>query len=737
MYIHDQQQNICIGLNRSWDSERSVFSDSEHAPVANMAPIRESGNNTATSYGSIVSTVVRDNDTIPTISGFGSGDIKDLKHKAGDNITAFVGDDESKVLEDEDVKYELEKRETLDMINSIVNDDNPSGDDDENRDDEKEKKVVEDNIQTDEDKSNDKGIDSKASKNVKKDKFKQDNIILEDEEVEDDGMVVIDEHYDSYRPQRLYTVDPEEVMDDDDDDDDMEAEEYSTSVEEDDQMDNQKVVVPIPDYQEISIEQIMNDDIMNGKNKSMGKRRKSIEYPLSSAEEKKNKKENDNLLKNVGYHQFESISGSFDDHELKSIAEQINGINTKNKSPTNDSTMESYMIQTDDEYVTTSDTDTSSKTTQRKMVMLHNINMSLKQTIQQQMTQIKTLKKENTKIRKQFEEYKSMFNDKKGKQSQEDDLLGLNKLNNDSNLDRAKSDGHHLNESKDINKLHRQILSLKDELDKTRHKLLQYEIFDENSELDIHALLNSVDSITDNDEQDDHDHDHDDEKKEANNKNNDKEKSKINEEKKKLKNNNNKRSNWEQIENYIKEGDGSFIDKLIKYTKISMNEKEEINCFKILEAATRFNQIEIVHKIISSYIGVKLGNKLLCYRYDGYSNNYSGYTILMIAVICGNLEIANDLLDYYEYNCVNYNDENKIFEYLNMTDRNGVTLLMKACSSDKVKIVTWVLNQYFNHKIQLKTLIEANDSSNNNIFDGYIQSQTIENVIHEYSPLIN
>ena len=36
-----------------------------------------------------------------------------------------------------------------------------------------------------------------------------------------------------------------------------------------------------------------------------------------------------------------------------------------------------------------------------------------------------------------------------------------------------------------------------------------------------------------------------------------------------------------QIEKYIKKGDGSYIDKLIKFTKISVNESEEINCFKL------------------------------------------------------------------------------------------------------------------------------------------------------------
>jgi len=250
--------------------------------------------------------------------------------------------------------------------------------------------------------------------------------------------------------------------------------------------------------------------------------------------------------------------------------------------------------------------------------------------------------------------------------------------------------------------LRREILSLKEELEKTRHRLLQYEIFDKNSDVDIQALLGSVHSNSDNEDDEDQ--------------------------------NDDKTESWEFIENCIKIGKKSNIDKLIKYTKISMDESEEINCFKMLEAATRYNQIDIVHKIISSYIGVKLGNKLLCHRYD---EKYSGYTILMISVINGYVEIANDLLDYYEYNAINYNDKNKLFEYLNMKDRNGVTLLMKACQSDKVKTVQWVLNQYFNNKVQLKILIEAKDNAGNDIFSGYIQSQNIENCIQEYSPLIH
>jgi len=49
------------------------------------------------------------------------------------------------------------------------------------------------------------------------------------------------------------------------------------------------------------------------------------------------------------------------------------------------------------------------KATQRKMTLLHNINISLKQTIQQQMQQIMMLKKENNEMSTELEQYKSMI----------------------------------------------------------------------------------------------------------------------------------------------------------------------------------------------------------------------------------------------------------------------------------------------------------------------------------------
>eukprot|EP00486_Rosalina_sp_Unknown_P008055 CAMPEP_0201590496 /NCGR_PEP_ID=MMETSP0190_2-20130828/178381_1 /ASSEMBLY_ACC=CAM_ASM_000263 /TAXON_ID=37353 /ORGANISM="Rosalina sp." /LENGTH=93 /DNA_ID=CAMNT_0048046771 /DNA_START=9 /DNA_END=287 /DNA_ORIENTATION=- len=92
--------------------------------------------------------MVRMDDSIPNISGFGSGVIQDLKKKTVNNITAFVGnEDEAKILED-DIKYDIDQRDTIEIINSIVNDED-SGDSDIH-----EKKR--DNIDTDKSSTDDK-----------------------------------------------------------------------------------------------------------------------------------------------------------------------------------------------------------------------------------------------------------------------------------------------------------------------------------------------------------------------------------------------------------------------------------------------------------------------------------------------------------------------------------------------------------------------------------------------------
>ena len=126
-----------------------------------------------------------------------------------------------------------------------------------------------------------------------------------------------------------------------------------------------------------------------------------------------------------------------------------------------------------------------------------------------------------------------------------------------------------------------------------------------------------------------------------------------------------------------------------------------------------------------------MGIKLLRHRY------YEGETILMIAVTNGALQIANDLLDYYLCNAISLQKRNHdLFQFLNMRDNHGRTLLMKVCRMDRVDLVHWVLTQYFNHKHELRMLIEARDDAGKDIFGGYVQSKTIESVIHEYAPLV-
>ena len=127
----------------------------------------------------------------------------------------------------------------------------------------------------------------------------------------------------------------------------------------------------------------------------------------------KDAKETSNLLQNLsGYHQLQTVSGSFDnDDDLKEIRDIIEAqqviLNGSN------------LLQTDEDYLT-SDTDTPNiKSTQRRLILLQNINVSLKHTIDQQMKQIEILKDENKSIKLEMEKYKSIMNkwDKKKQQT--------------------------------------------------------------------------------------------------------------------------------------------------------------------------------------------------------------------------------------------------------------------------------------------------------------------------------
>eukprot|EP01083_Nonionella_stella_P004235 12204_1 len=626
---------------QSWHSRTSsMMSDSEHNPVVNMLADRM--------VGSVVSTVVRsesDADQIPPlVTAFRSDELNNIRcndwRQKAMSVTQLITTRHSSDDIEEDEKHEIERRDTFEVIDSIMNDD----------------MAMEDKYNT-----------LPTSDTTLKLMSRNSNIILEDQEMEEhdledmkddekDGIVVMKNAYNAYRPQRLYGAQEDSdsssgcniVLDDDLDDD---------------KICTPKIAVPLPDYQDMSIHQIMDDDIMQNK---------------------------------IGYHQFDqscSLDELCDDINLEMLSMVDIEPPVQNRgTETNGLCVVQHIKQEPlEHYINTLQTNeayfedmheidsTANEYTHRRLVLLQNINVSLKQTIQQQIQQIESLKAENLQIKQDFEEYK------------------MKEVN-------AHAQEHNTQQTE--NTLHREMFALKQELEQTRHKLLQYEIFDEHSELDIQALLCSMDS----------------------------EELAMDLEEKEESKEKQHRNTWSAIEYCIKTGDKAYVDKLIKFTKIAMNEKEPINCFKMLECATRYNNIDMVHQLISSYIGVKLGNKLLSYRYDDGQD--CGVTILMIAVTHGYLDIANDLLDYYEYNAVDYSDKNKVFEYLNMADRNGVTLLMKACQTDKVKIVQWVLNQYLLNKIQLKTLIEARDTAGNGIFDGYIRTQAIENAIHEYAPLI-
>jgi len=273
-------------------------------------------------------------------------------------------------------------------------------------------------------------------------------------------------------------------------------------------------------------------------------------------------------------------------------------------------------------------------------------------------------------------------------------------------------------------------MQLKEELDKTRHRLLQYEIFDEHSEVDIDHLLNNIQSTTTDKNRSDSTGTPSTVTEQSFGR------KRIDTEVMPLITSDDHESidsDWLRIEKYIKLGNAQSIDQLLESNAISLDTNDAVNYHSILEAAVSLNQREIVQNILSSKRGVKLGTKLLCHRY------YEGETILMIAVTNGALLIANDLLDYYLCNTIAFSKQKNdvLFPFLNIRDDHGRTLLMKVCQMDRVDLVHWVLTQYLNHKVELKTLIETRDDAGNDIFGGYIHSKAVESVIHEYAPLVD
>eukprot|EP01084_Bolivina_argentea_P015449 28915_1 len=188
---------------------------------------------------------------------------------------------------------------------------------------------------------------------------------------------------------RLYTENDEILLSDNKDNN------YDDEYDNDDSIENMKVVVPIPDY-DMSIHDIMNDDIMEEKNQS-------------------------------GYHQFENISMSFDDKKLDDIQKMIHDIENDNDNDDDDDDrnimmhthtvtgiiqhikqepVQHYMNITNEDYNSDNENVFDIKTMERRMMLLQNINISLKQQVKQQMKQVEILKNENLQIKNQFEEYK-------------------------------------------------------------------------------------------------------------------------------------------------------------------------------------------------------------------------------------------------------------------------------------------------------------------------------------------
>lgn len=313
------------------------------------------------------------------------------------------------------------------------------------------------------------------------------------------------------------------------------------------------------------------------------------------------------------------------------------------------------------------------------MDVLQNVNASLKKEVQ-------ALRRENASLHSELEKYKLLA--ERGRFQRGSDAVP--------------------------NPLLRQMLAMKEDLDQTRHRLLQYEIFDENSEVDILGLLNAAECPT----------------------------TAVHEKKPReltgtemvplIERQSVTNSEWLRIEKLIKLGNVQSIEQLLDSDAVSMFAGDAVGVHSVLEAAVRNNQREMVQKIMASAIGIKMGNRLLCHRYD------DGQTVLMMAATNGSLQIASDLLDFYSFNAIHSGDgAADIYPFLNIRDSRGRTLLMRVCRTDRAPLVHWVLTRYLNHKVELKTLIEATDNSGKDIFGGYVRSKAVESVIHEYAPLID
>merc|ERR1712176_710836 len=156
-----------------------------------------------------------------------------------------------------------------------------------------------------------------------------------------------------------------------------------------------------------------------------------------------------------GYQQFESIWVNMDEADLSyDVAARHGRGTTVQVVPETDALPEDNPVSGGDSSAHTMNSDHFDGV-YGKLHVLQNANTTFKRKVAAQSQEIDVLKRENLKLCKLLAERK-----------------------------RAESDAS-------PNPLLSQLLTLKEELDKTRHRLLQYEIFDEHSEVDINGLLNT------------------------------------------------------------------------------------------------------------------------------------------------------------------------------------------------------------------------------------------------------
>merc|ERR1719361_2466533 len=162
-----------------------------------------------------------------------------------------------------------------------------------------------------------------------------------------------------------------------------------------------------------------------------------------------------------GYQKFQSISVELTPDEIHERGQTVQIVPQSNVT-----------LPTDNPIIPTSADSSASNHfdgVHGKITILQNVNAKLRGKVAEQSKEIQALKTENLSLSSELQKYK---------------LLAQRNCTRSERPFRGSDAAR--------NPLFRQLMLLKEELDKTRHRLLQYEIFDENSEIDIDHLLNSV-----------------------------------------------------------------------------------------------------------------------------------------------------------------------------------------------------------------------------------------------------